>query len=66
MLVQLTILIMAENVPAVVVPPLPARYPVDQALTWIGFGAEGNSNNIRSEGGLEAFDNFVGLTVSNI
>ena len=65
-LVQLTILIMAANVLAVVVPPLPARNPFDQALAWIGFGAEGNRNDIRDEGGLMAFDNFVGLTVRNI
>ena len=32
----------------------------------IGFITEGNCNNIRDEGGMEAFDNFVGLTMSNI
>ena len=57
---------MAENVLAVMVPPLPARNPVDQALEWIGFGMEGNHNSIRNEGGMRAFDNFVGLTVSDI
>ena len=64
--VNLTILIMAENVLAVVVPPPPASKLVDQSLAWIGFGNEGNCNNIRDEGGLEAFDNFVGLTVIDI
>ena len=57
---------MAENLPALVVPPQPGRNPVDQALTWIGFGTEGKCNIIRNEVGLEAFDDFVGLTESNI
>ena len=57
---------MAENVPEVVVPPLPARKPVDQALAWIGFDTEGNYNRICNKGGMEAFDNFVGLNESNI
>ena len=64
--VQLTILIMASNVPAVVVPPPPARNQVEQSLSWIGIGTEGNCNSIRDEGWLEAFDDFVGLTESNI
>ena len=64
--VQFTILIMASNVPEFVVPPPPARNPVDQALVWIGFGTEVNRNKIRNEGGLDAFNNFVGLTVRNI
>ena len=38
--VQFTILIMAENVPEVVVPSPPARNPFEQALVWIGFGTE--------------------------
>ena len=57
---------MAENVLAVVFPPPPARNPADQALTWIGFGTEGNHNIIRNEGGLDTFDDFVSLTESNI
>ena len=57
---------MAENLPEVVVPPPPARNPIDQSLAWFGFGTEGNRNNIRNEGGLEEFDDFVGLTLSNI
>ena len=64
--VKFTILIMVADVPAVVVPPPSTRNPVDQALGWIGFGTEVNRNNIRDEGILESFDNFVGLTVSNI
>ena len=64
--VHITILIMAANVPAVVVPPPPARNPVDQALAWIGFGTEGNHNSIRDEGGLEAFDDFIGLNKRDI
>ena len=64
--VQLTILIMAENVPAVLVPPPPARNSVDQALAWIGFGTKGNRNNIRDVCRMEAFDDFVGLNMSNI
>ena len=65
-LVQLTILIMAENVTAVVVPPPSTRNPADQALAWIGFGTEGVCNSIWDEGGLETFDDFVGLTMRNI
>ena len=57
---------MSTNVLEVMVPPPPARNPIDQALAWIGFGTEGNHNNIRNEGGLEEFDDFVGLTLSNI
>ena len=57
---------MEENVPPVVVPPPPARNPVDQALAWIGFGTEGNHNSIRDEGGLEAFDDFIGLNKRDI
>ena len=57
---------MAENLTAVVFPPPPARNPVDQALAWIWFGTDGKRNNIRNEGGLKAFDNSVGLTVSDI
>ena len=64
--VQLTILIMAENVTSVVFPPPTARNPVDKALAWIGFGTEGNRNHICGEGVLEAFDDFICLTVSNI
>ena len=64
--VHLTILIMAENVAAVVVPPPTARNPVDQALSWIRFGTEGNRNSICDEGGLVAFDDFIGSTESNI
>ena len=48
------------------VSPPPARKPVDQALTWIGFGTKGNRYRIHNEGGLEAFDDFVGLAESNI
>ena len=57
---------MAENLPEVVVLPPPASNPFDQYLAWIGFGMEGNHNSIRNEGGLEAFDNFVGLTENDI
>ena len=32
----------------------------------VGFITEGNCNNIRDEGGMEAFDKFFGLTMSNI
>ena len=64
--VQITIFITAANVPRVVVTPSPARNPVDQALACIGFVIGGNRNNIHNEGGLEAFDVFVGLTVSDI
>ena len=63
---QLTILFMAENVLAVVVPLPPASNQVDQYLAWIGSVTEGNRNNIRDEVGLEAFNNFVGLAVSDI
>ena len=63
MTVQLTILIMASNVPAVVVSPLPSKDPIDQDLAWIGFGTEDNCNNIC---GLEVFNDFFGLIVSNI
>ena len=49
-LVQLTILIMVENVTAVVVPPPSTRNPADQALAWIGFGTESNCNIICDEG----------------
>ena len=51
--VQLTILIMAENVPAVVFSPRSTRNPVDQSLAWIGFCTKGNGNKICNEGGLE-------------
>ena len=64
--VQITILITAANVLAVVVSPSPARNQVDQSLACIGFDTEGNRNNIRIEGILEAFDNFIGITVRNI
>ena len=57
---------MAANVPVVAAPTNPARNPVDQALGWIGLGTEVNCNIIHNEGGLEAFDNFVGLTGSDI
>ena len=57
---------MAANVPAVVVPQLPDRNPFYQALAWIGFGTEGHCNSINNGGGLEAFDDFVGLTEINI
>ena len=57
---------MTANVPEVVVPPPPAVNPVDQALAWIGFGTEGNLKKIHNEGGLEAFNEFVGLTMRNI
>ena len=57
---------MAANVPEIVVPPPPTSNSVDQALAWIGFCTQGNHNRIRDEGGLEAFDNFVGLNVSDI
>ena len=66
MLVQLTILIMAENVLAVVVYPAPTRNPVHQALARIRFSTEGNRNSVRNEGWLEAFENFVDLTLSDI
>ena len=46
------------------VPPPPARNPVDQSLAWIRFGMEGK--RICDEGGLEAFDDLVGLIESNI
>ena len=64
--VQITILIMAKNVPAVVPPPPPTKNLVDQYLAWIGFVNEGNRNKICDEGGLEAFDEYFGLIVSNI
>ena len=64
--VYLTILIMIANVLSVVVPPPSAGNRVDQALAWIMFNTEGNRNSIHDEGGLEAFDNFIGLTVSDI
>ena len=57
---------MESNVPVIVVPPLPARNPVDQALGLIGFSTEGNRNSIRVEGRLEAFGDLVGLTERNI
>ena len=57
---------MSSNVPAVVVHPPPARDPVDQDLEWIGFGTEVNCNSIHDEGGMDSFDDFVGLTESNI
>ena len=53
---------MAENVPAVMVPPSPDRNPVYQDLVWNRFTTEGNRNSIRDEGGLEAVGDFVGLT----
>ena len=64
--VQFTILIVESNVPAVVMPQNPNSNPADQALAYIGFGTEGNRNNIRDEVGLEAFNNFVSLTMRNI
>ena len=57
---------MAANVPAVVVPPPPARNPVDQPLSWIGFSTGGNRNSIYNEGGMEAFYDFFGLTERDI
>ena len=57
---------MTENLPEVVVLPPPTRKPVDKSLSWIGFGTEGNCNIIQDEGGLESFDDFVGLTESSI
>ena len=57
---------MADNVQAVVVPPPPARNPVDQDLAYIGFGTEVNRNNTHNKGGLEAFIDLVGLTIRNI
>ena len=57
---------MTANIPEVLVPPPPARNPVDQTLLWIGFGTDGNRKSICDEGGLEVFDDFVGLTESNI
>ena len=57
---------MAANLQVVVVPPTPARNLVDQSIAWIGFGTEVNRNNIRDEGGLEAFDDFFGFTMINI
>ena len=57
---------MAANVLVFAVPPHTARNPVDQALEWIGFGTENNSNIIRDEVGLEALDNFFGLMESDI
>ena len=48
------------------VPPHPFRDPVDQSLACIGFGTEGNCNIIHNGGRLKAFDNFVGLTESDI
>ena len=48
--VHITILfIMAANDLTFVVPPSPARNPVDQSLTWNDFGTEGNHNIIRNE-----------------
>ena len=66
MRVQLTIIIMSANVLELVVPPLLDRNPAYQALAWIGFVTEGNRKGISNESGLEAFENSVGLTVSNI
>ena len=57
---------MAENILVVAPPPKPARNPADQALAWIRFVTEGNHRSTRNEGGLEAFENFVGLTESYI
>ena len=57
---------MAANVPAVVVTPPPASNSVEQALTWIRFIMEGNHNNICDEGGLKAFEDFVGLNERNV
>ena len=57
---------MAENELEVVVPPLTASNPVDQALTWVGFRTGGNCNRIRDEGGLEVFDNVFGLNERDI
>ena len=51
---------MAENVQEVVFPPLPARNPVYQVLEYIMFNTEGNRNIICDEGGLEAFEEFIG------
>ena len=53
---------MAENVPVVVVYPLPDRNPVDKALEWIRFVKEANRNSIHDEGGLEALEIYFGLT----
>ena len=50
---------MAANVLAVVVHQPPASNTVYQSLTWIEFGTDCNCNNIRDEGGLEAFNNFL-------
>ena len=57
---------MVANVPEVVLPSPPASNPFDQALKWIGFGTKRNRKIIRDEDGPEAFDNFIGLSVSNI
>ena len=40
--------------------------PVGQAFKWIGFSTEDNCNIICDEVGLEAFENFVIFTESNI
>ena len=58
-LVYITILIMAANVLVVVVHPPPASNTVDQSLVWIEFGTDCKCINIRDEGGLEAFNNFL-------
>ena len=57
---------MAENIPKVVVPPPPARNPIDQFLAWIEFSTEGNHNIIWNEDRVEAFENFIGLNESDI
>ena len=57
---------MAANVLVVVDPPQPTKNPVYQYLSWIGFFTEINCNSIHYEGGLEAFDDFSGLTESDI
>ena len=57
---------MAANVPSVMVPPPPARNPVDQSLSFIRFGTEGNRKNIHNEDRLEAFGSFVSLTEKDI
>ena len=48
------------------VPPPSNRNPVDKALAWIRFGAEGNRNIIHEEGWLDEFNVFVDFTKSYI
>ena len=57
---------MAENLPVVVFPPQPARNPVNQALECISSDTDYNLNSICDEGRLDTFDDFVGLTESDI